>query len=175
MSANGLTVRPMALGDCDAVAEVRVRGWQFAYAGLLPRAHLDALSVPDVTAHLRETFGRRHPDLVAERAGAVVGWACHGPTRDADVPPGDGELYALYVREEQLSTGVGRALMGVCLADSAATGRSVIRLWVLEGNARARRFYERAGFVADGARAPYEVAGETVPEIRYVRALAPRP
>lgn len=44
-------------------------------------------------------------------------------------------------------------------------------LWVLKGNARARRFYERAGFRPDGAEEPFEVEGVAVPEVRYVRAL----
>ncbi len=42
-------------------------------------------------------------------------------------------------------------------------------LWVLKGNARARRFYEIAGFAADGAEEAYEVDGVPVPEVRYVR------
>lgn len=35
----------MRLADCAAVAEIRVRGWQRAYAGLIPRAYLDAMDV----------------------------------------------------------------------------------------------------------------------------------
>ena len=42
-------------------------------------------------------------------------------------------------------------------------------LWVLPGNVRARRFYERAGWTADGAEKISEVFGVTVPEVRYRR------
>jgi hypothetical protein len=42
-------------------------------------------------------------------------------------------------------------------------------LWVLAGNARARRFYEIAGWVADGAERTSEVFGATVSEVRYRR------
>ncbi|MFJ8822941.1 GNAT family N-acetyltransferase [Streptomyces sp. NPDC102467] len=161
----------MALDDCDAVAEVRVRGWQFAYAGLVPQAYLDAMSVARDAARRRELFGRS-PEYVAERGGAVVGWACHGPSRDHDVPPGEAELYALYAHPAHLSTGVGRALLDACAGAAVAAGYSVLRLWVVEGNARARRFYERAGFAADGAREPYEVGGAQVPEVRYAHGLS---
>ena len=44
-----------------------------------------------------------------------------------------------------------------------------VYLWVLKGNARARRFYEIAGFRADGAKEPYAVDGLPVPEARYVK------
>jgi hypothetical protein len=42
-------------------------------------------------------------------------------------------------------------------------------LWVLPGNARARRFYEIAGWVADGTERTADVFGVTVPEVRYRR------
>jgi RimJ/RimL family protein N-acetyltransferase len=47
-----------------------------------------------------------------------------------------------------------------------------MHLWVVAGNARARSFYERAGFAPDGAEEPYEVAGVPVPEVRYARELS---
>lgn len=43
---------------------------------------------------------------------------------------------------------------------------------MLKENDRARRFYERAGFRADGAEEPFEVDGVAVPEVRYTRTLA---
>ncbi|WP_067505055.1 N-acetyltransferase [Actinoplanes sp. TFC3] len=48
-----------------------------------------------------------------------------------------------------------------------------LRLWVLEDNARARRFYERVGFTADGMRDLWTPRGTTVtvPELRYSMAL----
>jgi hypothetical protein len=42
-------------------------------------------------------------------------------------------------------------------------------LWVLPANARARRFYEIAGWVADGSERTMEVLGVVVPEVRYRR------
>ena len=38
-----------------------------------------------------------------------------------------------------------------------------------QGNARARRFYEIAGWVADGTERTSEVFGVTVREVRYRR------
>ena len=44
-------------------------------------------------------------------------------------------------------------------------------LWTFEGNARARRFYERHGFVADVGRQALPIPGDPV-EVRY-RRLSP--
>jgi RimJ/RimL family protein N-acetyltransferase len=43
-------------------------------------------------------------------------------------------------------------------------------LWTLAGNARARRFYERAGFTPDGATSRLAGLGH-VEEVRYARTL----
>lgn len=169
-----LRIRAMTDADIKAVATVRVRGWQFAYAGIMPQPYLDAMNIEENAAWLRERFAHDHdaPDnVVAERDGTVVGWACRGPCRDEDTGSGDGELYALYVLPDHLSTGVGRALIEEAVAQAARCGWPRLRLWVLRDNARARRFYEIAGFEPDGAEESFEVNGARVQEVRY--ALSP--
>ncbi|MGW7055278.1 N-acetyltransferase family protein [Streptomyces sp. NPDC054887] len=174
--SGGVRIRDMVLDDCEAVARVRVRGWRTAYAGMVPRAYLDAMSVPQDAARHRARL-RAHDggarDLVAERDGQVVGWGCCGPYRDEENgPTGDAELYALYVLPEHQGCGAGRALTAELLARAAAAGHPRMLLWVLTANARARRFYEQAGFAPDGAEAPFDVLGVPVPETRYARRLS---
>src|ERR671912_596226 len=53
-------------------------------------------------------------------------------------------------RRRDWGTGVGRALMTTACDHLADGGRNHLRLWVLADNARARKFYERAGLAADG-------------------------
>ncbi|MFJ8941921.1 GNAT family N-acetyltransferase [Streptomyces sp. NPDC102395] len=167
-------VRPMALGDCERVSEIRIRGWQSAYRGLMPQSHLDALDVGEDAERRRTWFAQADGsvrNLVAERDGRVVGWAAYGPYRDGEVRTDDGELYAIYVDPEHHGEGLGRALLGASLRGCAADGRRLVRLWVVKGNSPARRFYERAGFHADGAQEPFEVDGVEVPEVRYTKPL----
>lgn len=168
-------VREMTLADCDRVAEIRVRGWQHAYRGMIPRSYLDGLSVARDAERRREQLARADAavvNLVAEDAGGeVVGWSCHGPYRDGEVLTGDAELYALYVHPDRLDRGAGRALLAESLARCAAAGHGRLLLWVLKENVRARRFYERAGLRPDGAEEPFEVEGVAVPEVRYALVL----
>ncbi|WP_432586286.1 GNAT family N-acetyltransferase [Streptomyces sp. HD1123-B1] len=174
---DGVLVREMTEADIDAVAAVRVRGWQEAYAGLMPQSYLDGLSVEEDAGRRREFFSRGVGDVVnlvaEEDGGGVVGWCCFGPYRERDVPEGDAELYALYVRPGLVGTGIGRALLGESLDRVAERGFPRLRLWVLRDNARARRFYERAGFAPDGGAEAYDVDGVSVPEVRYARRLDP--
>jgi len=164
----------MTLGDCDRVAEIRVRGWQRAYRGIVPQSYLDAMSVPENAERQRTRFLQNNPgvlNLVAVRDGEVVGWLCHGPYREGEVPAEDAELYAIYVHPDRLGAGVGRALIQESIRRCRAAGHPRMYLWVLEENARARRFYERSGFRPDGTQEPFEVDGVEVPEVRYVKEL----
>ncbi|SEE73613.1 L-amino acid N-acyltransferase YncA [Streptomyces sp. 3213] len=172
--AEPLQIRPMVLADCDRVSEIRVLGWQFAYRGLMPQPFLDALSAKDDAERRRARFAQDDGSvvsLVASRGEEIVGWAAFGPYRDGEIRTGEAELYAIYLDPRHLNTGAGRALMQEALRRCAALGHDRVYLWVVRGNARARRFYERAGFRADGAEEPYEVDGVLVPELRYVREL----
>lgn len=172
-----MRVREMTATDIDAVAALRVSGWRYAYAGLMPSGYLAAMSVAADAARRRRMFAEADgsvTDLVAESAdGTVTGWAALGPYRPdgphaGGEPASGGELYALYVRTDLIGTGVGRALMNHTLEAAAARGFPRLFLWVVEGNARARRFYERAGFALDGGMDTYDVEGTAVPMVRYV-------
>jgi len=59
-------------------------------------------------------------------------------------------LDGLYVLPEWWSRGAGRTLHDEVLERQRADGRTSCNLWVLEENARARRFYERLGWRENG-------------------------
>ncbi|NUR40356.1 MAG: GNAT family N-acetyltransferase [Streptomyces sp.] len=164
----------MTLDDCERVAEIRIRGWQTAYRGLMPQPYLDALSVAEDAERRRERFRRTDGsvvNLVAEQDGELLGWAAHGPYRDGEVRTSDAELYAIYVDARRFGGGIGHALLQESVRQCTAAGQPRLYLWVLKGNTRARAFYERAGFQPDGAEEPFEVDGAPVPEVRYVKDL----
>ncbi|WP_020119125.1 GNAT family N-acetyltransferase [Streptomyces canus] len=170
-----LLIREMTLADCPRVSEIRIRGWQRAYRGLLPQPFLDALSVKGDTERRRARFGRGGGsvvDLVADRDGEILGWACHGPYRDGERRTEDAELYAIYVDARRYGSGLGHALLQESVRRCTRAGHPRMLLWVVKGNTRARRFYERQGFRTDGAEDPYEVDGVAVPEVRYVKDLS---
>lgn len=173
--APGVHVRDMTLEDCDAVAEIRVRGWQTAYAGLIPQPYLDAMDIARDAERRRGFLSAGRAVNVVSRTepdSAVTGWACYGPDRDEPRLPGRCELYAIYVHPRRTGAGTGRALVDELTARAAAAGFHEMSLWVFKDNTRARRFYERAGFLPDGAEEPFEAGGAMVPEVRYVRPLS---
>jgi GNAT superfamily N-acetyltransferase len=99
----------------------------------------------------------------------VAGFALCGPSRDADARPATGELFAIYLEPDVVGRGLGRRLIEQAERGMWADGYHHAALWVLRDNARARRFYEQAGWRADGAAQEEELDGALLREIRYVR------
>jgi GNAT superfamily N-acetyltransferase len=174
-------IRAMTAADVSAVSEIRIRGWQAAYAGILPQSYLDALDPAEDAARRREFFaasaGRVRNLLAVDggggrgESGTPVGWAAYGPYRGEPDTAADGELYALYVRPDRIGTGVGRTLMSAVAEGAAELGRTRLLLWVLADNSRARRFYAAAGFAPDGAETTDDYDGVPARELRYAREL----
>jgi GNAT superfamily N-acetyltransferase len=169
-------VRRALPADARAIAEVAVRGWQTAYRGLMPDEFLAGLSVTGREAAWREMLDRDAdggvPAWLAERHGRAVGFASSGPPRDQDVPLPSAEVYAIYVLPEEWRSGIGRLLLQTTAAHWCERGATELVLWVLEGNAPARAFYEAMGWRPDGARQQLEIARTSLTEIRYRLALA---
>lgn len=175
-----VTVRAGAPPDAEAITRVHVTGWQWAYDGLMPAGYLAAMDPADPQ---RVATRRRHLEQPSEthtlvavtESGEVVGFANVGQYRDNqqrdDVLDVAGEVYAIYVRPDLAGTGIGRALMDEAVAVLRGRGLEPIRLWVLQGNARALAFYERYGFRLDGGRSKItiEQPGELPVELPEVR------
>jgi ribosomal protein S18 acetylase RimI-like enzyme len=162
-------VRPATAADAPAMGRLHVRAWQAAYRGHMPDDYLDGLRAEDRAAGWERFLGREREwgaVLVAEQGGVVTGFVNLGPAED---PPGAGELYAINVDPDAWGTGAGRALLQAAQAELARLGFEETVLWVLPANARARRFYEIAGWACDGTERTMEVQGVVVPEVRYRR------
>ena len=62
-------------------------------------------------------------------------------------------------------------MMRHAVADLRVRGYRAAVLWVQDANTRARRFYEKGGWVADGALKTEDVWGTPVHQLRYRIAL----
>ena len=124
----------------ETLAEIQRAASLEALAHIFPP---DRYPFPVVEVRDRWREAVSDPDtrtLIAEQAGRPAGIA--GVRR--------GWLDGLYVVPEQWGSGVAQALHDHALSLVAELGSRDCRLWVLEHNARARRFYERLGWRQNG-------------------------
>jgi ribosomal protein S18 acetylase RimI-like enzyme len=167
-----MQIRRARLEDAAAIAAVHVRTWQVAYEHVFGAARLAGID-----AAAREGLARRfatdaeYDAFVAEQDdGRIVGFVACGPTdpEERRDEPGDEqrELFAIYVLPEAWGTQAASGLLHAAVEAMRGRGLAGAFLWVLEDNPRARRFYEREGWHADGT-AESEYLGLTVPLVRY--------
>jgi ribosomal protein S18 acetylase RimI-like enzyme len=147
-----MTIRRAEPADAPAVAELHQMTWRETYAGLLPAPILENLGLPRLYRHWRAELMAQEADLdqavfVAEdENGDPVGFASCGSARGRSLDIlGQGEIFMIYVREADQSRGLGRGLMLACARWMLMRGMFSGGLWVVRGNGRARRFYERTG------------------------------
>jgi GNAT superfamily N-acetyltransferase len=158
-----MQVRGAVPEDAKAIAGVHVRAWQGAYAHVFPAEELAGLDVPSRVRYWRDGIRAGWTVLVTDD---VSGFASVGPARDPDAD-GQGELYAIYVAPECWGSGAGHALMTAAIQALRDAGFAEAVLWVLDDNPRARRFYEREGWTADGAVKDDVFLDTSVREVRY--------
>jgi len=168
------SLRIATVQDAYAIATVHVRAWQYGYRDQMPADYLDSLSVGKrarmwVEILLNERDAAR--TWLGMWGSDAVGFVSAGPCRDTDLEPGSGEVYALYVLPTSWNTGLAPNLLHAAEQFLASRGYREATLWVLDSNARARHFYEREGWHADGSEREDELEGFTLRELRYRRAL----
>jgi GNAT superfamily N-acetyltransferase len=157
-------LRPAADADLPAIGALHYRSRASAYADILSPAARSFGSPSAMGQWWAERWKWErdtHRLTVAADGDEVVGFTYLGPSFDEGVR----ELYAIHVDPGVVGSGVGRLLMLDALPH---LGDHAV-LWVLEGNARARRFYERGGWFADGTARDEQMGGEPTHQLRYSR------
>lgn len=163
MSSTGPTVTLRGAGPEDAaeLAAIWWLGWQDGHLGFVPQELVDVRTEQSFRARASERLG---DTTVAVVDGAVAGFV---------MVVGD-EVEQVYVSRLHRGLGVADALLGEAERQVRASGHEQAWLAVVAGNARARAFYERAGWTDEG---PFDYAAAAeggaiaVPCRRYTRRL----
>ena len=135
--------------------EVRIRPAQPADAPAITRIYNEGIR-DQATLETRERSeeerlawlhgrGERHPVLVAERNGTVVGWGSLNPfnPREAYRHVAD---FSVYVAREARGMGVGSALLPALIARARALAYHKMVLAGFPSNEVSVRLYQRFGF-----------------------------
>ena len=150
-----VTYRTATSADAEALARLGAQTFTDTFGHLYDEADLGLF----LTSHSPENWARELSDpafavRVAEKDGHLVGYAKIGPPKLPFEPRGQAaELRQLYVIEQMKGQGVAQALMKWVIDRARDAGADHLYLSVFTENHRARRFYEKLGFEAEGTYA----------------------
>jgi len=164
-----VTIRRATDDDIPAIRSVAERGWNAAYEEILPQSVIDERIEDwydrDMLAAIlaREDLGY----FVAERDGAVVGYAS---ARPADDDPDLGRLPSIYVDPDHWDEGIGTTLLETAEEFLREAGCAAIRVVTLAENRIATGFYESHGYVRSEVQSS-EMGERPVAEYVYLGEL----
>lgn len=148
MSTAALRLRRATSEDAPSLARGVIDGVADYPAFAPPDWRPPALA--DETRHLAAVLAdERVHCVIAERDGAVVGQVTVMPAEQAAHPVPDprlAHLSNLFVDRSEWGSGLAVALTRAAADAARERGFGELRLFVAEGQARARRFYEREGW-----------------------------
>jgi GNAT superfamily N-acetyltransferase len=118
----------------------------------------------DVLANWRAALAEQQTEVyIAEDEDVPVG----------SVSLGNGFLSTLYVVPSHQGSGVGSALHDLALERLRAQGNDVAKLWTLEENWNARRYYEKRGWTLTEETRVVPFPPQPL-DVQYEKALSPR-
>ncbi|AXJ95527.1 MULTISPECIES: GNAT family N-acetyltransferase [unclassified Sphingomonas] len=146
------TLRPATRDDAPAIAALMRDSFTATFGHLYApadlAAFLDGLTLARWQAEIADPA---FAFLLAEAEGRLLGFAKLGPHSLPVTPTGPMiELRQLYLADAAQGTGLAQRMMDWAIATARERGAAEVFLSVYVDNDRARRFYERYGFVRVG-------------------------
>jgi ribosomal protein S18 acetylase RimI-like enzyme len=157
-----IVLRRGTVADAGDVARIWYTGWRDGHLGGVPEQL--------VAARTSESFQKRAIDRVPDTTLATMNGAVAGFVMVAQ-----DEVEQVYVAREHRGTGVAQRLLAAAENQVAENGFGEAWLAVVPSNARARAFYERAGWVDHGPfehNAPTETGPIPVRAHRYTKQVS---
>lgn len=160
-----IQIRRAEYNDLKSIAAIQTLSWKSAFSDILSDSTLNKYTDLEKCVKILENAynagnGYLYIGNINEKPCAELFW-CRGMELERSA-----EIVALHSIPESWGCGVGKAMMDKAMDDIFNNGLKTVYLWVFEQNKRARRFYEKYGFVPDGT-SRISIYDKAV-EVRYI-------
>jgi len=162
-------IRLMTIDDIPRAAEIHVFGWRHTYRGIVSDDILfNKMSVARSTQRFADGASSGDLETYVYDDGIIKGFMTVFNCLDEDTTDSF-EIVGLYIDPFMQRGGVGAKMIRFCEEIAAERGFSKVCLWVLTENANARAFYEKMGYMPDGASKFLD--GLDAWEVRYAKNI----
>ena len=163
---SNVVVRKARRTEIPALAKIQCAAWKAAFADIITSATMEKYTNEEKCAQMLERvfdsgIGHMYIAGIDNKACGELFWK---PLDERNA-----EIVALHTLKRVWGTGVGRVLMDKALSDMIENGFFTASLWVFKENIRARKFYEKCGFILTGQE---RISGyDRAVEVEYRRIL----
>lgn len=165
------TIRIATIDDVQTISLIHALSWKEAYKNTFSQEFLSSIQndrwVPFFTEHNQN---QRFETALLFKDGKATACITYGKSRDESLED-FAEIISLYVLPEYWFQKQGYELMQFSMQRLKEQGFHQIYLWVLKENKRAIQFYEKIGFVNDGATIEVPMDNKILTDIRYRAVL----
>ncbi len=163
-----IQIRHAGIGDEKILAEIQTASWKDAFAEILSQEELERYTnvqaSTEMYAHvLRNKIANGSILYIDENPHGMAFWGEYRVSQNENTA----ELICIHSLCNNWGKGYGSLLMQHVLDEIRKAGCVSVVLWVFAENVRARRFYEKHGFVlTDKTKADFSSA-----EVMYTKHL----
>ena len=145
------------------ISKIYESSWKYAYKGIIPQDYLDSIPTGQWANSINKVGLN---SLVLIEHGKIIGAAsfCKSKWKKYN---DYGEIISIYFLLNYIGKGYGSLLLGKCIEELKQYGFHKVLLWVLEDNHRARKFYEKNGFIYSKVFMNDNIGGKDVREVMY--------
>ena len=165
-----IQVRRAVLEDSECLAHIIVESWRAAYSDLIPKDEIVRFLDKEKRKQQFERFiNEGEIVLIGSYNGIYCGFTFANKENDEKLEE-CGAIYSIYLLEEYWGKGLAIKLMDEVIRILKEEGCNQVSLWVYESNTRARRFYEKCGFIFDGTKKSSHFSNKPI-ELRYLKQI----
>ena len=173
-----ITIRLATYADKQAMADIHSRSWEVAYKDIIPAEYIKGSSSAREAIWERILSVDNTIHYIILKDNTPVGIVTVGPPQqeeiqiknDIGIDDSFWELHGIYLHPDYYRRGIGTKALEFAMDKARSAGKTNMVLWVFEENLNAIKFYEKCGFVPDGASKVYN-CGKEMNCIRMRRSL----
>jgi ribosomal protein S18 acetylase RimI-like enzyme len=145
-----IQLRRATLADAQAIAAIRIEGWRTSYNGIIPSSYLKEMNLEEnilqweTILHVLPSKEDTMCVFVAESGGEIIGFVSAIKLPEPKLSK-EAELTGIYIRPQWQRCGIGKRMLHKVARAVQSMGSESLLVWVIDGNAPARHFYEDLG------------------------------
>ena len=134
--------------DAKKIAKIKIENWRKTYFNIFPDDFLEKLEIEKETKKCLTNLENKNV-IVYEKEKEPIAYCYYGKSEECKYKEYEGEIFALYVKNDCQEHGIGTQLLQYAVQELARKNKKII-LWCAKKNTRAISFYQRNGFTILG-------------------------